>query len=364
MRHRFHALCPYFAMFPESFAEGWIERLTKPGDYILDPFCGRGTAPFQALLLNRNAVATDINPVAYCITKAKTNAPIPSAVRRRLTLLEQQFESAEWEKERGDLPDFFHLAYRPSTLRQILYLRNQLRWRESDTDCMIAALLLGSLHGESSCSPSYLSNQMPRTISTKPAYSIKFWRERRLRAPFRDTFDILRRHLAYRYESDPPRHKAVVLEMDMRDLPRARGILPKQIRCAVTSPPYLDVTSFEEDQWLRLWFLGSSPHPTYRKLSRDDRHDNPTKYWNMIADMWRTLGMILSAKADVVIRLGGRRNSPEQLVDSLIATSAVCNRRVRLVSREVSKIKNRQTDAFRPGTIGCRVEVDCHFRLA
>ena len=25
MRHRFHALCPYFAMFPESFAEYWIK---------------------------------------------------------------------------------------------------------------------------------------------------------------------------------------------------------------------------------------------------------------------------------------------------------------------------------------------------
>ena len=24
-------------------------------------------------------------------------------------------------------------------------------------------------------------------------------------------------------------------------------------------PPYLDVTHFEEDQWLRLWFLGGPP---------------------------------------------------------------------------------------------------------
>ena len=35
MRHRFHALCPYFAMFPESFVETWIDRLTKPGDLVL-----------------------------------------------------------------------------------------------------------------------------------------------------------------------------------------------------------------------------------------------------------------------------------------------------------------------------------------
>ena len=364
MRHRFHSLCPYFAMFPESFAEKWIERLTEPGEYVLDPFCGRGTAPFQALLMDRKAIAIDINPVAYCVTKAKTNAPASSAVRRRLTILEQQFESDEWEEERKVLPEFFRIAYSPSTLRQILYMRNQLRWKQSDTDCMIAALLLGSLHGENSGSPTYLSNQMPRTISTKPAYSIRYWRERGLRPPNRSTFDILRRQFIYRYESDPPKRKAVVLQMDMRDLPRVKEVLPNRIACAVTSPPYLDVTSFEEDQWLRLWFLGGPPHPTYGEISKDDRHQNPSKYWNMIADMWRTLGLILAPKSDVVIRLGGKRHTPEQLVDGLIGAGAVSNRRIKLVRYEVSEIRNRQTDAFRPGSIGCRLEVDCHFRIA
>ena len=34
MRHRFHSICPYFAMFPESFAETWISNLTKRGDTV------------------------------------------------------------------------------------------------------------------------------------------------------------------------------------------------------------------------------------------------------------------------------------------------------------------------------------------
>ena len=68
MRHRFHSLCPYFAMFPESFAEKWIGQLTTTGETVLDPFAGRGTAPFQALLMGRNAIAGDTNPVAYCVS--------------------------------------------------------------------------------------------------------------------------------------------------------------------------------------------------------------------------------------------------------------------------------------------------------
>ncbi len=363
MRHRFHALCPYFAMFPETFVETWVERLTRPGDYVLDPFCGRGTTPFQALLMRRRAVASDINPVAYCVTRAKTNAPSIASVRRRLTSLEREFKTNAWEDHRKQLPPFFRWAYSPATLRQVVYLRSRLRWRDSDVDCFIAALTLGSLHGESSISPSYLSNQMPRTISTKPGYSIKFWKERGLRPPVRDAIELLRKQLDYRFESEPPKGRAIVWQMDMRELPRARRMLPRRIACVITSPPYFDMTSFEEDQWLRLWFLGGPPHPTYRKISRDDRHENPAAYWRMVADMWRTLGLILAPKADVVVRLGGKGYDPEHLIDALMASSAVSRRRVRLVSHEVSEIKNRQTDAFRPGSKGCVLEVDCQFRM-
>lgn len=224
--------------------------MTRPGDCVLDPFCGRGTTPFQALLMGRRAVAGDINSVAYCVTRAKTNAPPIGAVRRRLTILEREFRPSSWEDRRKQLPLFFRWAYSASTLQQIVYLRSRLRWRESDVDCFVAALTLGSLHGESS-SQSYLSNQMPRTISTKPAYSVRFWKRRGLRPPVRYLFDVLRRQLDYRYESEPPHGRAIVWQMDMRELPRAKRKLPRRVSCVITSPPYLDVTSFEEDQWLR-----------------------------------------------------------------------------------------------------------------
>ncbi len=219
MRHRFHALCPYFAMFPEAFVETWIDRLTKPGSLILDPFCGRGTTPFQALLMGRNAIASDINPVAYCITKAKTNAPAPKTVRFRVTVLEKGYSRRSWEPKRRQLPEFFHHAYRMDTLRQLLYLREQLDWKNNDVDCMIAALILGSLHGETEKSSSYLSNQMPRTISTKPAYSIRFWEKHGYTAPERDVFELLRGRITFRYESEPPCLRGNVLRTDMRELP-------------------------------------------------------------------------------------------------------------------------------------------------
>lgn len=350
-------------MFPESFAETWIGRLSAPGDIVFDPFSGRGTTAFQSLLMGRACVACDVNDVAYCVTKAKVSAPGEAAVIRRLRALEAGYRRWEWIGAARKMPVFFHHAYSRDTLAQVLYLRDALDWRRGKTDCMIAAIALGALHGETHKSPSYLSNQMPRTISTKPAYSVRFWQERGLTPPERDAFELLMTQARYRYESDPPKGEAVVLHRDMRQLAWMTDSLPSPIKLAITSPPYLDVTNFEEDQWLRLWFLGGPPHPTRHRVSRDDRYEREDSYWSFIADMWRMLGTVMAKKSDVIIRLGARGLTPDDMAERLVASSRFSRRKIKLVSQTESDLKRRQTDHFRPGTKGCLVEVDCHFRL-
>jgi hypothetical protein len=363
MRHRFHSLCPYFAMFPESFAQTWIDRLTKPNDIVLDPFAGRGTTAFQALLMGRRAVSCDVNDVAYCLTRAKTDAPSLSALKRRITILQRRFDSAGKQGEELEQPEFFLHAFSVQTLKQLLFLRASLKWKTSSLDAMVASLALGSLHGEMDKSSSYFSNQMPRTISTKPAYSVRYWLANRMIAPERDVFALLRSRAEFRYASPLPEGDAIVLHRDMRELAWLKTALPKPINCCITSPPYFDVTSFEEDQWLRLWLLGGPPFPTRSRISQDDRYSESGKYWSFISDMWRSLGKVLSKNASVVVRIGCRRISPELLVKQLVATGQFSGRKVDLISNEVSIIKNRQTDHFRPGSIGCSVEVDCHLRI-
>lgn len=362
MRHRFHALCPYFAMFPESFAEHWIKRLTKPHETVLDPFSGRGTTALTALLCGRNAISSDVNDVAICLTKAKTRPPSLSRLKARLSRLRKEFDPAAWRKDAREVDEFFEYAYAPATLRQLLYLRSTLDWERSRVDNMISALTLGSLHGEAE-SNRYLSNQMPRTISTKPRYSVKFWKDRKLVAPERDVFNVLNRMAAFRYESPLPQGDSVVLHTDMRNLPRMIESEPP-VSCAITSPPYLNVTSFEEDQWLRLWFLGGPQYPKKGVVSRDDRHGTADNYWSFISDMWRSLGAVMADGSHVVIRIGSRRISPEFLKRGLTGCGQFSGRKVKLLSHQVTEIQRRQTDAFRPGTTGCVVELDCHFKFA
>lgn len=361
MRNRFHALCPYFAMFPESFAEDMINRYTKPGEYVLDPFSGRGTTATQALLMGRKAIASDVNPVAWCLSRAKTAAPPLASVHQRIQQLEDQGKEAVKSKAPTA---FFKHAFTPQVYGHLAFLRGTLDWKNDPVDTMVAALVLGILHGEAERSDRYLSAQMPRTISTKPDYSVRWWKEGGHKAPRRQVFARLRDEASYRYESPRPRGRADVYLADFRDLHRLRPGRSRKASLVVTSPPYFDTTNFEEDQWLRLWFLGGKPAPSPGTYSSDDRHTDLERYWSLLASMWDAVSTMVEPSAHVVVRLGSSRVSTDELREGLVWASGFASRDVKLVESNVSEIKGRQTRAFRPGSKGCMTEIDCHFLVS
>jgi hypothetical protein len=205
---------------------------------------------------------------------------------------------------------------------------------------------------------------MPRTIATKPEYSLRWWEAKGFVAPKRDAFDLLRRLITFRYASDRPIGRATVFNGDMREIHRRQ--IDRPVRAVITSPPYLDVTNYVEDQWLRLWFLGGDTKPTRSAaISRDDRHENRESYWRLIADLWRVLGQVVDDKGHVVMRIGGKGLSPQDIVNGLEGTSVFSGRTVKLASSEVSPMRRQQTRSFRPGTnVGLAAEVDCHFKIA
>lgn len=59
--HSLHEVS-YRACFKPQLPRFFIERLTRPGDAVYDPFLGRGTTAIEAALLGRRPVGTDINP--------------------------------------------------------------------------------------------------------------------------------------------------------------------------------------------------------------------------------------------------------------------------------------------------------------
>ena len=346
MRHRFHSICPYFAMFPETFVEKHLAA-TRHDGVVFDPYCGRGTTVFQALLQGRAAAGSDVNPVAVCVSGAKGDPPVLADARARLDELRCGCVEPSDEGWQGNFDRFFDLCFHRDTLRQVRYLRSTLDWRNRKDDRFIAALCLGALHGESHKSPNCFSNRMPRTISTKPDYSVQWWTRREYMPPSRDVFEILARMLEYRYRTKPPDGCATVVQTDAREVADAFPELAGRVTDVITSPPYLDTTNYREDQWLRLWFLGGEARmPRGRG---DDRHYNKDIYWTFIQESMEGLAPLLAERARMVLRIGGRRLRKSELREGLVQSlSRGLGRDVRLIDNGVTtEVGKTQANAFR-----------------
>jgi len=59
----------YWSKKPHDAIRQYIDHYTKPGDLVLDPFCGSGGTALAALMEGRKAIAIDRSPAATFITK-------------------------------------------------------------------------------------------------------------------------------------------------------------------------------------------------------------------------------------------------------------------------------------------------------
>ena len=90
-----HGLHPYPAKFIPQIPDTLIRELSDEGDTVADVFCGSGTTLVEALLLNRNAIGFDANPLACLITKAKTTRFAPGDKSSLLSLVVRAGETAD-----------------------------------------------------------------------------------------------------------------------------------------------------------------------------------------------------------------------------------------------------------------------------
>ncbi|MCY4560184.1 MAG: DNA methyltransferase [Chloroflexi bacterium] len=342
-------------MFPEAFVEKHLVY-SKPGDLVYDPFSGRGTTAFQSLLSGRRAICSDISPVAICISRAKIQAPSHRETLSRLRQLETEYEVVDDPTHEDE---FFNACFSHKTLRQLTYLRSRLAWQSDPRDCFISTLVLGSLHGESHRSPRYFSNRMPRTIATKPAYSMRWWQTHDYVAPDRDVFGILRTEVSYRYDTGRPDLIGDAQLCDVRSAGNTFKSYLGSVKLVITSPPYLDTTHVLEDQWLRNWFVGGRTRPSDIRRG-DDRYTSHGQYWQFLAEAWNgILGLLSKRDVVIVVRIGSSKLSFEEarqgLLESLVAG---IDREVSLRSASTSEIVRSQARSFRPNAVGIKREYD------
>jgi hypothetical protein len=318
--HSFHPMCSYLGSFPAALAHAFVERFSRPGDVVLDPFSGRGTVPLQASVERRIGAGNDANPLAYLLTAAKVDPPTRLEAQARLAALRMEWstESADWlsialagpgallERRGGGLetvaPEVL-ASFHPIALAQLLFLRRRLELGDR-TDRFLAAAMLGILHGRSR---GYVSDAMPNGFSVPPAYLTRTLARRDRPVAGADVLSLLTAKLRRLYRDGQPPTRGVALQGDARDAGprisaalRSRG-LPELARLVITSPPYLRTLRYGSANWLRLWFLGEEAAVVDRAM---DAPRSAVEYARFLGEVLSGLRDALADDAVLVLVLG------------------------------------------------------------
>src|SRR6267143_1772878 len=269
-----NAVCPYYTMFPLEFPLGVLTRRSRPKQWVLDPFCGRGTTTFAARLLGLPSVGVDSNSLAAALAAAK----LPSVSARRVIATAQYILNQHPEATDVPTRGFWRCAYNPTTLRQLCRLREGLiESCNTDARIVLRAILLGALHGPlGKQSVSYFSNQCPRTFAPKPRYALNFWKTRGLRPPRVDVLELVSSRAKRYLMEQSPSVPGIVRVGDSRVRDTYVDLPP--ISHVVTSPPYYGMRTYRQDQWLRNWFLGGPATADYMARNSDLAHSSPEAF--------------------------------------------------------------------------------------
>lgn len=305
---RWAGVGPYYAMFPMGFADEVIGRYSCAGDWVLDPFAGRGTAIYSACRLGRRAIGCEINPLGWVYTKTKLRPACKSNVRRRLEEIGLQAKS--YSSQVCHSHEFFQLCFEKSVLSFLLAARDNLNWRSSTVDRTLMAILLVYLHGKLGGA---VSNQMRQTKSMAPDYCIRWWRKRGYSPPQIDAVDFFIDRIEWRYAKGRPNLVNGFAALgDCRSLLKRPQISSKlsngsgRVKLLFTSPPYCGVTNYHYDQWLRLWLMGF-PFVTNSNLSaNDNRHSNRDQYKKLLIDAMMSAAGLMDDKSVVYVRTDAR----------------------------------------------------------
>jgi len=306
-------------MFPLDFPLDQL-KLYPDARRVLDPFCGRGTTLYAARLAGRQAIGIDINPVAVAIARAKTVQASPAAVLRLARRILRDVDDVEIPQG-----EFWEWAFHADTLREVVALRDGLRASsDAPTVQLLRALLLGALHGpRNKGAPSYLSNQMPRTYASKPAYAMRYWRKHSLSPVRVDTVGVIKRR-AERVLSDcPPRTPSRVILGDALGSVMA---LRQRFDLVITSPPYYGMRTYVADQWLRNWFVGGPPEVPYGSEGQLARQPSQAAFVSALAEVWRAAANRCTPKGHLAIRFGAlpsAKVSPEKLIVASLREAGV-----------------------------------------
>lgn len=247
----------YRACFKPQLPRFFITLLTKPGEKVYDPFSGRGTTALEAALMGRIPVANDINPLSAIMAAPRLQPPTAQEVKQRLA----EIDLSKPIKEEIDLSMFYH----NDTFCELLNLRKYIIKKENNgsldsIDRWIRMVATNRLTGHSTNFFSGYTFPPNQAVSADRQRIIN--RKREQVPPYKNVKEIIVKKSKdlLKGVTESERKTLLAVAAKSQFITGAAGttaaIESESVALTVTSPPFLDIVQYADDNWLRCWFNG------------------------------------------------------------------------------------------------------------
>ncbi len=326
----------YRACFKPQLPRFFIERLTLPGDVVYDPFMGRGTTPVETALLGRVPWGNDINPLSLTLTQPRLTPPTLGEIADRLEEIDLN--------DHDELPKDLLVFYHPETLREISALKKYFLGLQclDPVNDWIRMVALNRLTGHSVGFFSVYTLPPNQAVSIKS--QIKINAKRSQTPPRRDVVKIILKKSKQLLGDVTPSVRATLANVAAQArftnaAASATHELPdNSVSLVVTSPPFLNVVQYADDNWLRCWFLGIDPASV--KLTVPRRLDD----WAIVmTDVFRKLHRVLKPGGHVAFEVGEVHGGKTKLEETVLPCGIAAGLKPELVvinDQEFTKTAN------------------------
>jgi len=250
-RYSVHGLHEYKGKFNPQVAKAILNIFgVRPGDHVLDPFCGSGTTLVECAQIGAMSVGIDLNPLAVFIANAKLQALATTAdeLGEQLDkLLKGLGRVRNWSKTIADddRTEFLKKWFDPDVLSVIEILRDRIEVLTGAAAPIFLSVASNLLRDYSLQDPEDL--RIRRRSSPLPSEPFQVAFTNACRA-FLDRVNEAQIVLGF----ELPRGGA-----QLSDIKKMDGVIPlRRFDAALTSPPYAMALPYIDTQRLSLVWLG------------------------------------------------------------------------------------------------------------
>lgn len=267
-----HGVHKYPAKFIPQIPRWGIKEFTRPGDTVLDPFCGCGTTLVESLLSGRNTYGLEISPLAKLITQTKITKIKPALLEKEHLSLVNKIKNGKWSPSywkpliEPDLSKWF----RPQSVRGLSIIKKNIDEIKDENIKDFYTIIFSSIirrvsNAENQSQKVYISSRFPKEYIDPIKLFLKVAeKEKGGLVQFSST--VSGKNFAKIIKRD-------ALKINLGD---------RSIDFAITSPPYINAINYIRVQRLEYAWLNRFNPEELKKLEVGQVGSDRIK-----ADIWK-----------------------------------------------------------------------------